>query len=219
MTDPRDFDRRMEMERQMEMERRMGAPTIWAWIAGAVFIVVILALMFAGGENTPTAREDANPPATTGMAPRTAPPLSPSPRRSSPQQPARANNGAHTAGDFSLTAAPRLPKLGCWRFSARAFLERRHLRQTEYDQLVRYPTAARCQRTADEIRIRSDHRVAEAMAPGRHGRERDPAVARSVVALVFRKGVIGRKLAAQHQDHSFVERGGNTAARRRQRRS
>ena len=68
MTDPRDFDRRMEME------RRMGAPTIWAWIAGAVFIVVILALMFAGGEGTRTAREDANPPATTGMAPRTAPP-------------------------------------------------------------------------------------------------------------------------------------------------
>jgi hypothetical protein len=64
----------MEMERQMDMERRMGAPTIWAWIAGAVFIVVILALMFAGGEGTRTAREDANPPATTGMAPRTAPP-------------------------------------------------------------------------------------------------------------------------------------------------
>ena len=74
MTDPRDFDRRMEMERQMEMERRMGAPTLWAWMAGAVFIVIILALMFAGGEGTRTAREDANPPATTGMAPRTAPP-------------------------------------------------------------------------------------------------------------------------------------------------
>ena len=73
MTDPRDFDRRMEMERQIEMERRM-APGVWGWIAGAVFIVVILALMFAGGEGTRTAREDANPPATTGMAPRTAPP-------------------------------------------------------------------------------------------------------------------------------------------------
>jgi hypothetical protein len=74
MTDPRDFDRRMEMEHQMEMERRMGAPTVWGWIAGAVFIIVILALVFAGGESTRTAREDANPPATTGMAPRTAPP-------------------------------------------------------------------------------------------------------------------------------------------------
>ena len=74
MTDPRDFDRRMDMEHQMEMERRMGAPTVWGWIAGAVFIIVILALVFAGGESTRTAREDANAPATTGMAPRTAPP-------------------------------------------------------------------------------------------------------------------------------------------------
>ena len=74
MTDPRDFDRRMEMEHQMEMERRMGAPTVWGWIAGAVFIIVILALVFAGGESTRTAREDANPATTTGMAPRTAPP-------------------------------------------------------------------------------------------------------------------------------------------------
>src|SRR5262245_62988684 len=64
MTDPRDFDRRMDMERQMEMERRMGAPTVWGWIAGAVFIVIILALVFAGGESTRTAREDASPPAT-----------------------------------------------------------------------------------------------------------------------------------------------------------
>jgi hypothetical protein len=74
MTDPRDFDRRMDMERQMEMDRRMGDTTPWGWIAGAVFIVVILALVFAGGESTRTAREDASPPATTGMAPRTAPP-------------------------------------------------------------------------------------------------------------------------------------------------
>jgi hypothetical protein len=74
MTDPRDFDRGMEMEHRMEMERRMGTPSPWGWIAGAVFIIVILALVFAGGESTRTAREDANPPATTGMAPRTAPP-------------------------------------------------------------------------------------------------------------------------------------------------
>jgi hypothetical protein len=74
MTDPRDFDRRMDMERQAEMESRIGTTTPWGWIAGAVFIVIILALIFAGGENTRTAREDASPPATTGMAPRTAPP-------------------------------------------------------------------------------------------------------------------------------------------------
>ena len=74
MTDPRDFDRRMDMERQAEMDPRIGTTTPWGWIAGAVFIVIILALIFAGGENTRTAREDANPPTTTGMAPRTAPP-------------------------------------------------------------------------------------------------------------------------------------------------
>jgi hypothetical protein len=73
MTDPRDFDRRMDLERQAEMESRIGTSP-WGWIAGAVFIVIILALIFAGGENTRTAREDASPPATTGMAPRTAPP-------------------------------------------------------------------------------------------------------------------------------------------------
>jgi hypothetical protein len=60
MTDPRDFDRRMDMERQAEMERSssMGPTSPWGWIAGAVFIVVILALIFAGGDSTRTARED-----------------------------------------------------------------------------------------------------------------------------------------------------------------
>jgi len=71
MTDPRDFDRRME--NQMEMERRMDAPTPWGWIAGAVFIIVILALVFTSSEGTRTAREDANPPAT-GVGPTTPPP-------------------------------------------------------------------------------------------------------------------------------------------------
>ena len=74
MTDPRDFDRRMDMERQAEMERTTGTSP-WGWIAAAVFVIVILVLVFAGGEGTRTAREDANPPATTGMAPRTTPPV------------------------------------------------------------------------------------------------------------------------------------------------
>jgi hypothetical protein len=64
----------MDMERRMEMDRRMGSPTPWGWIAGAVFIIVLLALVFTSSESTRTAREDASPPATTGMAPRTAPP-------------------------------------------------------------------------------------------------------------------------------------------------
>jgi hypothetical protein len=66
MTDPRDFDRRMDMERQAEMERTTGTSTPWGWIAAAVFVIAILALVFAGGESTRTAREDASPPATTG---------------------------------------------------------------------------------------------------------------------------------------------------------
>jgi hypothetical protein len=68
MSDPRDFDRRLEME-------QMGTPTPWGWIAGAVFIIVLLALVFASGDGTRTARDDTmSPPATTGLAPKTAPP-------------------------------------------------------------------------------------------------------------------------------------------------
>ena len=71
MSDPRDFDRRLEMERI----ERMSAPTPWGWIAGGVFIIVLLALVFASGDGTQTARNDSmSPPATTGMAPKTAPP-------------------------------------------------------------------------------------------------------------------------------------------------
>jgi hypothetical protein len=64
----------MDMERHAEMERTTGMSTPWGWIAAAVFVIVLLALVFSGGEGTRTAREDANPPATTGMAPKTAPP-------------------------------------------------------------------------------------------------------------------------------------------------
>jgi hypothetical protein len=71
MTDPRDFDRRMD--RQMDMDARTGAPTPWGWIASAVFIIIVLALVFSSGHNTQTASNQTNPPATTGMAPRTAP--------------------------------------------------------------------------------------------------------------------------------------------------
>jgi hypothetical protein len=74
MTDPRDFDRRMDMDRRIEMERRVGAPTPWGWIASAVFIIVVLALVFTSSEGNRTARDDANPPVTTGLAPKTAPP-------------------------------------------------------------------------------------------------------------------------------------------------
>ncbi len=86
MTDPRDFDRRMELDRRMEMEHRMGSPTPWGWIAGAVFIIVILALVFTSNEGTRTAGNDADQPATTGMTPRTAPPAIPVPLRPTDRQ-------------------------------------------------------------------------------------------------------------------------------------
>ena len=72
MTDPRDFERRMDMGRTdgpLEMEHRMGSPTPWGWIAGAVFVIVMLALVFASSENTRTASNDATPPAATITAP------------------------------------------------------------------------------------------------------------------------------------------------------
>ena len=73
MTDPRDFDRRTDLDlRGMDMDR-MGSATPY-WIAGAVFIIVLLALVFTSSEGDRTAREGTSPPATTGMAPRTAPP-------------------------------------------------------------------------------------------------------------------------------------------------
>ena len=76
MTDPRDFDRRMDMrrmdggmDRPLEMEHRMGSPTPWGWIAGAVFVIVMLALVFTSSETTRTANNDASPPAATSTAP------------------------------------------------------------------------------------------------------------------------------------------------------
>ena len=81
MTDPRDFDR-------MEMERRMATPTPWGWIAGAVFVVIVLALIFtSGGNSTRNAQDTSSPPATTGMTPRTAP--APTPTAPPPASPAR----------------------------------------------------------------------------------------------------------------------------------
>jgi hypothetical protein len=65
----------MDMDRRFEMDSRMRTPTPWGWIAGAVFIIIVLALVFTTGNTNRTASNEASPPATTGMAPRTAPPL------------------------------------------------------------------------------------------------------------------------------------------------
>jgi hypothetical protein len=74
MMDPRDFDRRMDMgrmdlDRPIEMEHRMGSPTPWGWIAGAVFVIVMLALVFTSSEGTRTANNEAGSPAATTTAP------------------------------------------------------------------------------------------------------------------------------------------------------
>ena len=79
MTDPRDFDRRMDMgrtdlgrtdlENPLEMDHRMGASTPWGWIAGAVFMIVMVALVFASSERTRTANNEGSPPAATTTAP------------------------------------------------------------------------------------------------------------------------------------------------------
>jgi hypothetical protein len=70
MSDFRDYDRN-----RMGMESKMGAPTPWGWIAGALFIIVVLALVFTSGDTNRTASNESSPPTTTGVAPRTAPPL------------------------------------------------------------------------------------------------------------------------------------------------
>jgi hypothetical protein len=64
MTDRRDFDPNLDMDR-----RKAGmAPDTWAWIAGVAFMFGLLGLILFSGMSTQTARNDVNPPATTGQA-------------------------------------------------------------------------------------------------------------------------------------------------------
>jgi len=86
MTEDHDFNRNLDVDRRMEMDAgaRPVTSTPWGWIAGAVFIVVVLALIFSGAPSTQTARNDVNAPATTGMAPRTAQPPMTSPPMTTP---------------------------------------------------------------------------------------------------------------------------------------
>lgn len=86
MTDYRDPNSRMDMDRRAEMS---SSNTMWGWIAGAVFLVLVLAVIFGlGGNDSRTATDTASPPAaTTGSGgsspaaparPSTPPPASPS---------------------------------------------------------------------------------------------------------------------------------------------
>jgi hypothetical protein len=73
--DPRDFDR---IDRRVELDRGLGTSTSpWGWIAGAVFIIALLALIFASSDSTQTARNDMTKPGPTTSTPLTAPPAMP----------------------------------------------------------------------------------------------------------------------------------------------
>ena len=101
MTDPRDFDRRMDMERQAEMERTTGTSTPWGWIAAAVFVIVILAL--ARRARTLVRQ----PPPAWRQGPRRRP--SPFLRDRRRRQTGRAGNSS----DEAFASAPRLDEPGC----------------------------------------------------------------------------------------------------------
>jgi hypothetical protein len=64
----------MDMDRRIEMTSWAATPTPGGWIVGAVLVVLMLALVFIGGNANRTASNE-SPPTTTGMAPRAAPPL------------------------------------------------------------------------------------------------------------------------------------------------
>ena len=75
----------------------MGSPTPWGWIAGAVFVIVMLALVFTGSEATRTANNEASPPAATTTAPpaiTVPPPADDGPRRTARPITAIQNNAA-----------------------------------------------------------------------------------------------------------------------------
>jgi cytochrome c-type biogenesis protein CcmH/NrfG len=94
MTDPRDFERRTDMDRRVQMERARS-PAPWGWIAGAVVVIVILLLVFAGGYGNWGGRNEANPPTTTGMAPSRTPSSTP-PAATPPAAQPPAGNGQGT---------------------------------------------------------------------------------------------------------------------------
>ena len=69
---------------RFEMDRRdaMNSNSTWGWIAGGVFLVLVLAVIFGlGGNDTRTAGTMTSPPAATTGSGSTAPPAAPAPAR------------------------------------------------------------------------------------------------------------------------------------------
>ena len=87
----------------------------------------------------------------------------------------------------------------------------------KHDQLIGDAAAARLERAADEIRVVADGGAAETVPTVRHRRQRRPAIGFRIKTFVFRERVVGRQLAAEHQDHAVIIGAGKAAARRRQR--
>lgn len=95
MSDPRDSDLR-----RTDLEPARGYDSAWGWIAGAVFVLLILVLVFGYGMNTDTASNGASPPAsTTGSGAtmsRPTPPAAATPSPTSPSTPSNPSNGGQT---------------------------------------------------------------------------------------------------------------------------
>jgi hypothetical protein len=77
-----------QLRREASYESARGYNATWGWIAGALFLVIILAVAFSvGREPSQTAMNETNPPATSASPPSTtgmAPSTNPSPTRPAP---------------------------------------------------------------------------------------------------------------------------------------
>src|SRR5207244_1556202 len=86
MTDYRDPNYRDPM-RPVPGDANMSAGqpwsnATWGWIAGIAIVVLVLAVMFSGGNSTNTANDTGSPPPTVGQ--RTTPPSSTTPPSDAP---------------------------------------------------------------------------------------------------------------------------------------
>jgi hypothetical protein len=73
ITDLRDFDRRIETNRRLNPNSGADTPTPWGWIASAVLIVAVLALVLTSGNYERTASNNLGSPAPRATAPALAP--------------------------------------------------------------------------------------------------------------------------------------------------